>query len=42
MNVPGIASGNWRWRLETGMLRSHGAKYLRRMTEVTGRSSSDL
>lgn len=37
MNVPGIASGNWRWRLETGMLRSHDSARLRRMTEVTGR-----
>ena len=41
MNVPGIASGNWRWRLETGMLRSHEAAVLRRMAEVTGRSPDE-
>lgn len=37
MNVPGIARGNWRWRLEKGALRSSVLQRLRDLTKAAGR-----
>jgi len=37
MNIPGKATGNWRWRLEEGMLRKRDAHRMRRLAAVTGR-----
>jgi 4-alpha-glucanotransferase len=37
MNVPGRASGNWRWRMEPGALTPALARRLRRATEEAGR-----
>jgi 4-alpha-glucanotransferase len=34
MNVPGIAAGQWQWRLPAGKLTSALASRLRRMTEL--------
>ncbi|MEM2251433.1 MAG: 4-alpha-glucanotransferase, partial [Candidatus Hadarchaeales archaeon] len=38
MNVPGTASGNWRWRLLPGQLTRELAKKLRELTESAGRT----
>ena len=38
MNVPGKASGNWRWRLEPGQLTAGHAARLREATEAAGRA----
>ena len=38
MNVPGVAEGNWGWRLPPGALKPSHAKTLRRMVELTGRA----
>lgn len=37
MNVPGTKSGNWRWRLQPGMLTDDIKQRLRKLTEETGR-----
>jgi 4-alpha-glucanotransferase len=37
MNVPGRASGSWRWKLEPGQLTSREARRLRALTEDAGR-----
>ena len=37
MNVPGRASGSWRWRLRRGQLRATHAARLREATEEAGR-----
>jgi 4-alpha-glucanotransferase len=37
MNVPGLAGGSWRWKLEPGALTSDLAKRLRDATEEAGR-----
>ena len=34
MNVPGIAAGQWQWRLPAGKLTSALASRLRHMTEL--------
>ncbi|HEX4363002.1 MAG TPA: 4-alpha-glucanotransferase [Solirubrobacteraceae bacterium] len=38
MNIPGRASGSWRWRMEPGALTSELAKRLRAATEEAGRA----
>jgi 4-alpha-glucanotransferase len=38
MNRPGVADGNWRWRLERGALTSALARRLARLAERHGRS----
>jgi 4-alpha-glucanotransferase len=37
MNIPGRASGSWRWRMEPGALTTERAKRLRAATEEAGR-----
>ena len=37
MNMPGVPSGNWRWRLQMGMLRKRDAARLRKLASTTGR-----
>ncbi len=37
MNVPGRASGNWRWRLQPGALTPSHASELRRLADLYGR-----
>jgi 4-alpha-glucanotransferase len=37
MNFPGIAKGNWRWRLKDGALTQELAQRLRSVTETSGR-----
>ena len=37
MNVPGRASGNWRWRLQPGALTTAHAEDLRRLADLYGR-----
>ena len=37
MNIPGKPSGNWRWRLEEGMLGIRAAGLMNRLAAVTGR-----
>ncbi|HAW96773.1 MAG TPA: 4-alpha-glucanotransferase [Phycisphaerales bacterium] len=37
MNIPGIPTGNWRWRLEQGMLDVRVARRMRRLAAVTDR-----
>ncbi|MCH2143998.1 MAG: 4-alpha-glucanotransferase [Phycisphaerales bacterium] len=37
MNTPGTPTGNWRWRLEKGMLRARDASRLYRLAARTGR-----
>ena len=37
MNIPGIPIGNWRWRLEQGMLEGRAAQRMRRLAAVTNR-----
>lgn len=38
MNTPGTPSGNWRWRLDGGMLTDEIRRQLAVMTEVSGRA----
>ncbi len=38
MNTPGTTEGNWTWRLEAGALTDDLARWLRDLTEATGRS----
>ncbi len=37
MNIPGVASGNWEWRLKPGMLNDQLAAELMELTEFFGR-----
>ena len=37
MNVPGVAKGNWEWRLQTGQLTDDVALRLRQLTVLYGR-----
>jgi 4-alpha-glucanotransferase len=37
MNLPGTATGNWRFRLEEGQLTKRHAAQLRAVTEEAGR-----
>ena len=37
MNRPGVPRGNWRWRLNEGMLRSRDATHLRKLAARTNR-----
>jgi 4-alpha-glucanotransferase len=37
MNMPGRATGQWRWRLQPGQLTAAHARRLRRLTEAAGR-----
>jgi 4-alpha-glucanotransferase len=37
MNIPGRASGSWRWRMEPGALTAEHAKRLQTATEEAGR-----
>ena len=37
MNVPGVANGNWRWRLQAGQLTPELAVQIRQLTETYGR-----
>jgi 4-alpha-glucanotransferase len=38
MNRPGVATGNWSWRLERGALTSALARRLRRLADLHGRA----
>ena len=38
MNTPGVAEGNWGWRLPPGALTPAHAKKLRRLAELSGRT----
>ncbi|MBA2354734.1 MAG: 4-alpha-glucanotransferase, partial [Acidobacteria bacterium] len=40
MNIPGRASGNWRWRMTPGELTPDHASRLRRLTDLYGRLPS--
>jgi 4-alpha-glucanotransferase len=40
MNIPGRASGNWRWRLQPGALTASHAARLRRLADLYGRLPS--
>ena len=40
MNTPGVAEGNWRWRLEPGQLTEELAARLRELTAAAGRLRS--
>jgi 4-alpha-glucanotransferase len=40
MNVPGRASGNWRWRSPEGMLADRAFDWLQELTETSKRSSA--
>jgi 4-alpha-glucanotransferase len=40
MNFPGIAEGNWQWRLKNGALTQELARRLRRITIACGRLGS--
>ena len=37
MNLPGTATGNWRWRLAPGRLGTREARRLRAVTAEAGR-----
>jgi 4-alpha-glucanotransferase len=37
MNMPGVPKGNWRWRLQKGMLLKRDAARLRSLASATGR-----
>jgi 4-alpha-glucanotransferase len=37
MNIPGTASGNWRWRMEPGAFDGSAAARLRETAEIYGR-----
>ena len=38
MNTPGTSSGNWRWRLKPGQLKSEPLQRLARMTDLYDRA----
>jgi 4-alpha-glucanotransferase len=38
MNLPGVAEGNWGWRLAPGGLKTEHARRLRRLAELSGRA----
>jgi 4-alpha-glucanotransferase len=38
MNVPGVAQGQWRWRLREGALTEAVARRLREMAELSDRN----
>jgi 4-alpha-glucanotransferase len=40
MNVPGVASGQWRWRLDDGALTDSAARRLRELVELSDRNGS--
>jgi 4-alpha-glucanotransferase len=40
MNVPGRASGNWRWRSQDGMLADRAFDWLQELTETSKRSGA--
>jgi 4-alpha-glucanotransferase len=42
MNVPGRASGNWRWRSPEGMLADRAFDWLQELTDASKRSGSGL
>ena len=42
MNVPGRASGNWRWRCRQEMLSASGFEWLRDLTDSSKRSNSTI
>jgi len=37
MNTPGVAAGNWQWRMAPGTELSEPSRWLRRVTELYGR-----
>ena len=37
MNTPGVASGNWQWRMENGQVSQRAREQLRSITETYGR-----
>ena len=37
MNVPGVATGNWGWRLRPGQLSGAALEWLGKLTEISGR-----
>jgi len=37
MNVPGVAEGNWGWRVPPGSLKPAHARRLRHLAELSGR-----
>jgi 4-alpha-glucanotransferase len=37
MNVPGVATGNWGWRLRPGQLSGDTLEWLGKLTEISGR-----
>jgi 4-alpha-glucanotransferase len=41
MNIPGRATGSWRWRMKPGALTDDHAQRLRAATEAAGRLASD-
>jgi 4-alpha-glucanotransferase len=38
MNVPGVAMGNWGWRLRPGQLNEKSLRWLGTLTEISGRA----
>jgi 4-alpha-glucanotransferase len=42
MNVPGRASGNWRWRSQEDMLADRAFDWLRELTETSKRSGAGV
>jgi len=42
MNVPGRASGNWRWRSQEGMLGDKAFGWLHELTETSKRSDAGV
>ncbi|WP_243372333.1 4-alpha-glucanotransferase [Geotalea sp. SG265] len=42
MNIPGVAGGNWSWRLSSDMLNDAVAKRLKALTELYGRGPINL
>jgi 4-alpha-glucanotransferase len=40
MNIPGRATGSWRWQMAPGALTAEHAKRLRAVTEEAGRLAS--
>ncbi len=38
MNIPGVPSGNWSWRVGTGVLEGWDIKWLKRMNIIYGRN----
>ena len=40
MNIPGVADGQWRWRLGAGALTDSAARNLAELVELSGRKSS--